>query len=64
MRTVVVLAALAACRSPVAPATPSGPSAPNKLDPAAIDAWLTSEIKKRGLVGPSNGAKDQLGTAA
>ncbi len=53
MRTVVVLAALAACRSPVAPATPSGPSAPNKLDPAAIDAWLTSEIKKRGLVGLS-----------
>lgn len=53
MRIVVVLAALAACRSPVAPATPSGPSAPNKLDPAAIDAWLTSEIKKRGLVGLS-----------
>ncbi len=54
MRTVVVLAALAACRTP-APAKPkdTGPTAPSKLDPAAIDAWLASEVKKRGLVGLS-----------
>lgn len=54
MRLVVVLAALAACRTP-APSKPkdTGPGAPTKLDPTAIDAWLTSEVKKRGLVGLS-----------
>lgn len=54
MRTVAVLAALVACRAP-SPTKPgaSGPSAPAKLDPSAIDAWLTSEVKKRGLVGLS-----------
>jgi D-alanyl-D-alanine carboxypeptidase len=54
LRTVVALATLAACH-PTAPAKPkdSGPSAPTKLDPAAIDAWLASEVKRRGLVGLS-----------
>jgi len=56
MRLAVSLAAFAfACRAP-APSKPDGdakPSAPSKLDPAAIDRWLTEEIKKRGLVGVS-----------
>ncbi|MBA2539238.1 MAG: beta-lactamase family protein, partial [Deltaproteobacteria bacterium] len=55
MRHVVPLVALAfACRTP-APVAPkdAGPQAPTTLDPAAIDAWLASELKSRGVVGAS-----------
>lgn len=53
MRTAVVLATLAAACRPPPPAQPghTGPAAPTKLDPAAIDAWLASEVAERKLAG-------------
>lgn len=55
MRWLLVLLAVAACKSP-RPVTASKPPAvrpPATLDPAAIDAWMTSELGTRGVVGAS-----------
>lgn len=56
MRLVVPLAVAAlACRMSGEATTPrpAGPPPPTTLDPAAIDAWLASELASRGVVGAS-----------
>jgi D-alanyl-D-alanine carboxypeptidase len=56
MRLAVPLALAAlACRTStgVNKPAPQGPPPPTTLDPAGIDAWLASELARRGVVGAS-----------